>query len=89
MNCLFRPISALLATLLVAAHVHADGSGWMQIQVTATSRAIPMGPFTLDVAIGGKPVDKVKALILLSHGNAGTELGRQGGFGPHEEALPG
>jgi predicted dienelactone hydrolase len=41
----------------------------------ATPRAIPMGPFTLDVAIGGKPVDKVKALILLSHGNAGTETG--------------
>ncbi len=38
-------------------------------------RAIAMGPFALDAAIGGKPVDKVKALILLSHGNAGTELG--------------
>ena len=41
----------------------------------ATPRAIPMGPFAVDAAIGGKPVDKVKALILLSHGNAGTELG--------------
>ncbi len=41
----------------------------------AAPRVIPMGPFTVDVAIGGKPVDKVKALILLSHGNAGTELG--------------
>jgi predicted dienelactone hydrolase len=41
----------------------------------AAPRNIAMGPFTLDVAIGGKPVDKVKALILLSHGNAGTELG--------------
>ena len=41
----------------------------------AAPRAIAMGPFTLDVAIGSKPVDKVKALILLSHGNAGTELG--------------
>ncbi len=41
----------------------------------AAPRAIAMGPFALDVAIGGKPVDKVKALILLSHGNAGTELG--------------
>ena len=38
-------------------------------------RVIPMGPFTLDVAIGAKSIDKVKALILLSHGNAGTELG--------------
>ena len=41
----------------------------------ATPRVIPMGPFTLEVAIGGKPVDKVKALILLSHGIGGTELG--------------
>ncbi|MBC7380176.1 MAG: alpha/beta fold hydrolase [Burkholderiaceae bacterium] len=41
----------------------------------AAPRAIAMGPFTLDVAIGGKPVDKVKALILLSHGLSGTELG--------------
>lgn len=41
----------------------------------AAPRVIAMGPFTLDVAIGAKPVDKVKALILLSHGNGGTELG--------------
>jgi predicted dienelactone hydrolase len=41
----------------------------------AAPRTIPMGPFTLDVAIGGKPVDKVKALILLSHGISGTETG--------------
>jgi predicted dienelactone hydrolase len=41
----------------------------------AAPRAIPMGPFTLNVAIGGKPVDKVKALILLSHGIGGTESG--------------
>ena len=41
----------------------------------AAPRAIAMGPFALDVAIGGKPVDKVKALILLSHGIGGTELG--------------
>ena len=34
-----------------------------------------MGPFALNVAIGGKPVDKVKALILLSHGIGGSELG--------------
>jgi predicted dienelactone hydrolase len=42
---------------------------------TAAPRAIAMGPFALDVAIRGKPIDKVKALILLSHGNAGSELG--------------
>lgn len=41
----------------------------------AAPRAIAMGPFTLEVAIGGKPVDKVKALILLSHGIGGSELG--------------
>jgi predicted dienelactone hydrolase len=41
----------------------------------AAPRVVPMGPFSVDAAIGGKPVDKVKALILLSHGNAGTELG--------------
>jgi predicted dienelactone hydrolase len=41
----------------------------------AAPRVIAMGPFSIDAAIGGKPVDKVKALILLSHGNAGTELG--------------
>jgi len=41
----------------------------------AAPRAISMGPFALEVAIGGKPVDKVKALILLSHGISGTELG--------------
>ncbi len=40
----------------------------------AAPRAIAMGPFALDVAIGGKPVDKVKALILLSHGIGGSEL---------------
>jgi predicted dienelactone hydrolase len=41
----------------------------------AAPRTIAMGPFTLFVAIGGKPVDKVKALILLSHGTGGSELG--------------
>ncbi len=93
MTCLLPRIPAVLATLLIAAHANASESGWMQIQVAATTpgaptttvalyyptmaapRVTPMGPFTLDVAIGAKPVDKVKALILLSHGNAGTELG--------------
>jgi predicted dienelactone hydrolase len=42
---------------------------------TAAPRVVAMGPFSVHAAIGGKPVDKVKALILLSHGNAGTELG--------------
>ena len=42
---------------------------------TAAPRAIAMGPFALNVAIGAKPIDKVKALILLSHGIGGSELG--------------
>ena len=41
----------------------------------AAPRAIPMGPFALDVAIGARPVDTVKGLILLSHGIGGSELG--------------
>ncbi len=41
----------------------------------ASPRVVAMGPFSIDAAIGGKPVDKVKALILLSHGISGTELG--------------
>ena len=41
----------------------------------AAPRAIAMGPFSLNVAIGGRPVDKVKALILLSHGIGGSQLG--------------
>jgi predicted dienelactone hydrolase len=41
----------------------------------AAPRVVAMGPFALDVAVGGKPVDKVKALILLSHGISGTETG--------------
>ena len=93
MNCLFPRILALLASLLLATHVHAFEAGWVQIQAAgttpdaptttvalyyptmATPRVIPMGPFTLEVAIGAKPLDKVKALVLLSHGNAGSELG--------------
>ena len=41
----------------------------------AAPRTIAMGPFSLNAAIGGKPADKVKALILLSHGVSGSELG--------------
>lgn len=41
----------------------------------AAPRVVAMGPFSVDAAISGKPVDKVKALILLSHGISGTELG--------------
>ena len=41
----------------------------------AAPRPIAMGPFALHVAIGGKPIDQVKALIFLSHGIGGSELG--------------
>jgi predicted dienelactone hydrolase len=41
----------------------------------APARAIPMGPFTPRVAIQGAPNAAFKGLIVLSHGNGGTELG--------------
>jgi predicted dienelactone hydrolase len=41
----------------------------------AAPRTIPMGPFTLNVAIQGEPAARVKGLILLSHGIGGTEVG--------------
>ena len=40
-----------------------------------SAKSIPMGPFTPTVAINGKPDAIVKGLIVLSHGNAGSELG--------------
>lgn len=40
-----------------------------------SAKAVPMGPFTLTVAINGKPDASVKGLLLLSHGTGGTELG--------------
>jgi predicted dienelactone hydrolase len=41
----------------------------------ATARTTPMGPFTVQAAIQAPPEDKVKGLIVLSHGVGGTELG--------------
>jgi predicted dienelactone hydrolase len=41
----------------------------------APPRTIPMGPFTAQVAIQAPPDDRVKGLILLSHGIGGSELG--------------
>ncbi len=41
----------------------------------ASARAIPMGPFTPHIAIGGAPDASVRGLILLSHGTGGSELG--------------
>lgn len=40
----------------------------------AAERSIAMGPFSAHVAMGGAPAPQVKGLILLSHGNAGSEL---------------
>jgi predicted dienelactone hydrolase len=39
------------------------------------ARVIPMGPFSVDVAIQAPPDPQIKGLIVLSHGIAGTELG--------------
>lgn len=50
----------------------------MYYPTMAPSRAIPMGPFALNVAMGSPPTSRVKALILLSHGIAGSELGHSG-----------
>ena len=41
----------------------------------APARAIAMGPFTAQVAINGPAEATVKALIVLSHGTGGSELG--------------
>ncbi len=41
----------------------------------AQSRAIPMGPFTVQVAIQAPPDAVFKGLIVISHGTGGTELG--------------
>ena len=47
----------------------------MYYPTLAAPRVVAMGPFSINAAIGGKPIDKVKALILLSHGIGGSELG--------------
>ncbi|SED99645.1 alpha/beta hydrolase family protein [Bradyrhizobium erythrophlei] len=39
------------------------------------ARAIPMGAFTVRVAIGAPPDAKFKGLIILSHGTGGSEIG--------------
>lgn len=41
----------------------------------AAARTVPMGPFSVNVAIQAAPEAKVKGLIVLSHGTGGTELG--------------
>jgi predicted dienelactone hydrolase len=41
----------------------------------AVERTVNLGPFTQRVAMGGQPEDKVKGLILLSHGTGGSEVG--------------
>ncbi len=41
----------------------------------APTRVVPMGPFTVRGAIQGTPEATFKGLIVLSHGNSGTELG--------------
>lgn len=41
----------------------------------APARTVPMGPFTVRAAIQSLPEATFKGLIVLSHGNSGTELG--------------
>ncbi len=41
----------------------------------APARTVPMGPFTVRAAIQSPPEAMFKGLIVLSHGNSGTELG--------------
>jgi predicted dienelactone hydrolase len=41
----------------------------------APARTVPMGPFSVRAAIQGPPDATFKGLIVLSHGNSGTELG--------------
>ena len=41
----------------------------------APARQIPMGPFTVNVAIQSPPEASFKGLIVISHGTGGTELG--------------
>ncbi|MSP02739.1 MAG: dienelactone hydrolase [Acetobacteraceae bacterium] len=64
-------------------------AGWRQIVVPGppdttvalyyptqtAARAIPMGPFTVNVAVQAAPEPSVKGLIVLSHGTGGAELG--------------
>jgi predicted dienelactone hydrolase len=40
----------------------------------APARTVAMGPFRLEVAVQAPPDDTFKALIVMSHGNGGTEL---------------
>jgi predicted dienelactone hydrolase len=40
-----------------------------------TARAMPMGPFTVNAALYGKPEATVRGLIMISHGTGGSELG--------------
>ena len=42
----------------------------------AVESPVALGPFTAHVAAGAAPDARVKALIILSHGNAGTEVGQ-------------
>ncbi|MBL8702958.1 MAG: dienelactone hydrolase [Alphaproteobacteria bacterium] len=44
----------------------------------APDRAVAMGPFTARVAMNGPAEPGVKALIVLSHGTGGSELGHSG-----------
>ncbi len=48
---------------------------WYPAQPGAPVRAVPMGPFRVNAAIGAPAADRLRGLILISHGTGGTELG--------------
>jgi len=83
-------VGTFLAGLLAVAPASASQVGWREIHVPcgyreatvalyypaqAQARAMAMGPFTVNAAMGADPEPAVKGLILVSHGVGGTELG--------------
>lgn len=84
-----KPLLSAAAGLLLSAQALAFQAGWTQTTVPAAEpitvvlvypteaaeRTILMGPFTVHAAINAEPVAKLKGLIVLSHGTAGSELG--------------
>jgi len=89
MNLTLKALLTGAAGLLLSAQSLAFQAGWTQTTVPgaepitvvlvypteAAERTIPMGPFTVHAAINAEPAARVKGLILLSHGTAGSELG--------------
>ncbi|MES2246367.1 MAG: dienelactone hydrolase [Pseudomonadota bacterium] len=89
MRPFFRLSLWLAAGLLFCCRAFAFEVGWQPFNVTgaapvtaalyyptqAAPRETAMGPFTVRAAIRAAPEERLKGLIVLSHGLAGTELG--------------